>query len=242
MRYAKGTACAVDAGAAFTLLGAVRTQARQKQLAGQVVLITGGSRGFGLALALEFASLRCRIALCARDYNGLERVQETHAHASHEVFTLTCDISDRDGVMAMVNAVSRHYSHIDILVNNAGEIMVSPFDNLELADFERPMAVMFWGILYTTLAVLPLMKARGPGRIVNVTSIGGKRSVSHLLSYSCAKAAAAAFSNGLRNEVRQVRHRRNYDYPGMDAKRLARKRLPQGKSCGGSWLVFLNKE
>ena len=81
--------------------------------------------------------------------------------------------------------------------------MVSPFENLEVADFERAMAVMFWGTLYTTLAVLPSMKARGQGRIVNVTSIGGKVSVPHLLSYSCAKAAAVAFSNGLRNEVRQ---------------------------------------
>jgi short-subunit dehydrogenase len=103
----------------------------------------------------------------------------------------------------MVNAVSRHYGQIDILVNNAGEIMVSPFENLEVADFERAMAVMFWGTVYTTLAVLPLMKARSQGRIVNVTSIGGKVSVPHLLSYSCAKAAAVAFSSGLRNEVRQ---------------------------------------
>ena len=103
----------------------------------------------------------------------------------------------------MIDAVSRHYGHIDILVNNAGEIMVSPFENLTTADFERAMAVMFWGTLYTTLAVLPSMKARGQGRIVNVTSIGGKVSVPHLLSYSCAKAAAVAFSNGLRNEVRQ---------------------------------------
>src|SRR5437588_10964515 len=109
MRYAKSTACAVGAGAAFALLGAFRRRARQKKLAGQVVLITGGSRGFGLALALGFASLRCRIALCARDYKELERAQETLAHAGHEVITVTCDISDRDGVMAMVNAVRRHY-------------------------------------------------------------------------------------------------------------------------------------
>jgi short-subunit dehydrogenase len=203
MRYAKSTACAVGAGAALALLGAARTRARLKKLAGQVVLITGGSRGFGLALALEFASLGCRIAICARDYDELERAQETLAHAGHEIFTLTCDSSDRDGVMAMVNAVNRHYGQIDILINNAGEIMVSPFENLELADFERPMAVMFWGTIYTTLAVLPVMKARGLGRIVNVTSIGGKVSVPHLLSYSCAKAAAMACSNGLRNEVRQ---------------------------------------
>jgi len=88
-------------------------------------------------------------------------------------------------------------------VNNAGEITAAPLENLEIADFERAMAVMFWGTVYATLAVLPSMKARGQGRIVNITSIGGKVSVPHLLSYSCAKAAAVAFSNGLRTEVRQ---------------------------------------
>ncbi len=81
---------------------------------------------------------------------------------------------------------------------------MAPFENLEIADFERAMAVMFWGALYTTLAMLPSMKARGAGRIVNVTSIGVQGNcMPHLLSYSCAKAAAVAFSNGLRNEVRQ---------------------------------------
>jgi short-subunit dehydrogenase len=201
MRYAKSTACAVGVGAAFALLGAFRTRARRRKLAGQVVLITGGSRGFGLALAREFGNLECRIALCARDGDELKRAQEALALEGREVFTVLCDISDRDRVGAMVDAVTTHFGQIDILVNNAGEILVSPFENLEVEDFERSMAVMFWGTLYTTLAVLPLMKTRGQGRIVNLTSIGGKVSVPHLSSYSCAKAAAVAFSDGLRGEV-----------------------------------------
>lgn len=141
-RYAKSTAFAIGAGAAIAFFAA-RSRARRKRLAGEVVLITGGSRGFGLALAREFAKLECRIALCARDQNELERARQTLGCAGHEVFTVACDISDRDGVVAMVDAVTSHYGHIDILVNNAGEIMVSPFENLEVADFERAMAVMF---------------------------------------------------------------------------------------------------
>jgi short-subunit dehydrogenase len=202
-RHARNAAVAVGAGAALLLVRSARARARRKRLAGQVVLITGGSRGFGLALASEFAKLPCRLAICARNHDELTRAQQILARAGHEIFTVACDISDPDGATAMIDAVTRHYGHIDILVNNAGEIMVSPFENLEAADFERALAVMFWGALYTTLAALPSMKARGHGRIVNVTSIGGKVSVPHLLSYSCAKAAAVAFSNGLRNEVRQ---------------------------------------
>ena len=202
-RYAKSTAFALGAGTAFAVLGAARTRTRRNKLTGQVVVITGGSRGFGLALAREFASLGCRLALCAREQKELQQAQHIFAHAGHEVFTSPCNVADRDSVAAMIDAVTRHYGHIDILVNNAGEIMVSPFENLEIADFERAMAVMFWGTVYTTLAVLPAMKMRGQGRIVNVTSIGGKVSVPHLTSYSCAKAAAVAFSSGLRNEVHQ---------------------------------------
>jgi short-subunit dehydrogenase len=203
MRYAKSMASGIGAAAAFTLYSAARARARRKMVSGQVVLITGGSRGLGLALAREFASLGCRLALCARDEVELERAQQTLAREGHESFTFTCDISDRDAVTAMVDAVNRHYGQIDILVNNAGEILVSPFENLKIADFERAMAVMFWGPLYATLAVLPMMKARRQGRIANVTSIGGKVSVPHLASYNCAKAAAVAFSDTLRNEVRQ---------------------------------------
>ena len=98
-RYARSTAFASGAGAAIALFAA-RSRARRKRLADRVVLITGGSRGFGLALAREFAKLQCRIALCARDQDELERARQTLERAGHEVFTVACDISGRDGVMA----------------------------------------------------------------------------------------------------------------------------------------------
>jgi len=157
----------------------------------------------GFATAKAFGSLKCRIALCARDPEELEAAKQQLTAAGYEVFTHPCDVADRESVNTLIDAVVRHYGHIDILVNNAGEITVAPFETLQMADFERAMAIMFWGIVHTTLAVLPAMKARRQGRIVNVTSVGGKVSVPHLLSYSCAKAAAVAFSSGLRNEVRK---------------------------------------
>ncbi len=199
----RATSVAIGAAAGLTLLGAARARIRRRELAGKVVLITGGSRGFGLALAREFASMGCRLALCARDAEELQRAKGELARGGYDAFTVPCDITEIDQVNGMIDAVRAHYGQLDVLVNNAGEILVSPFADLEVADFERAMAVMFWGIVHTTLAVLPSMKQQGQGKIVNVTSIGGKVSVPHLLSYSCAKAAAVAFSNGLRNEVRQ---------------------------------------
>jgi short-subunit dehydrogenase len=202
-KYAKSIACMLGAGTALAVLGKAKARARRRSLQGQVVWITGGSRGFGLALARELASLGCRIALCARDEEELARAQQSLAAEGHEVFVMPCDIASPESIAAAVDAITRQYGRIDILVNNAGEIMVSPLENLQPADFERAMAVMFWGIVHATLAVLPAMKARGHGRIVNITSIGGKVSVPHLLGYSCAKAAAVAFSDGLRSEVRR---------------------------------------
>ena len=101
----------------------------------------------------------------------------------------------------MVAEAAELLGPIDVLVNNAGIITVGPFLEMDVEDFDQAMKVMFWGPLYTTLAVLPAMRARKQGSIVNITSIGGKVSVPHLLPYCCAKFAAVALSEGLRTEL-----------------------------------------
>ncbi|HEX6107513.1 MAG TPA: SDR family NAD(P)-dependent oxidoreductase, partial [Gemmatimonadales bacterium] len=90
---------------------------------------------------------------------------------------------------------------IDVLINNAGVIEVGPADTLSVGDYEEAMATNFWGMLYPTLEVLPAMRTRGEGRIVNITSIGGKLGIPHLLPYSASKFAAVGFSQGLRAEL-----------------------------------------
>jgi len=175
----------------------------EADLRGAVALVTGGSRGLGLALSRELAQQGCRLAICARDESELEaaRIDLQLQEFGAEVLAIPCDISDQTQVAAMVETVTQNYGRIDILINNAGIIVVAPVETLTHADFERVMAVNFWGVLNPTLAVLPAMRARGSGRIVNITSIGGKISVPHLLPYSCAKFAAVGFSEGLRAEL-----------------------------------------
>ena len=170
-------------------------------LHGQVALVTGGSRGLGLLIARELAAQGCRVAICARDEAELRRAQADLEERGAEVVSVVCDVADRARVEQMVGAVTARFGPIDILVNNAGIIQVGPVHNMTLDDFEEAMNVMFWGTVYPTLAVLPQMRARRSGRIVNVTSIGGKISVPHLLPYSCAKFAATAFSEGLSAEL-----------------------------------------
>jgi short-subunit dehydrogenase len=170
-------------------------------LHGQVALITGGGRGLGLLLARAFAAEGCRIAICARDEVELAEAKRDLKQRGVEVVTVTCDIANREQVDAMVDEVNRRLGRVDILVNNAGVIQVGPMSSMTLADYEEAMNIMFWGALYPTLAVVPQMRERRAGRIVNITSIGGKISVPHLLPYSCAKFAAVGLSEGLRAEL-----------------------------------------
>ncbi len=173
----------------------------EADLHGAVALVTGGSRGLGLALGRELVQEGCRLAICARGESRLEAARSNLQRFGGEVMAVPCDVADRAQVASMVAAVTRHYGRIDILINNAGIIVVAPVETLTRADFERVMATNFWGVLNPTLEVLPGMRAQGSGRIVNITSIGGKIAVPHLLPYTCAKFAAVGLSAGLREEL-----------------------------------------
>ena len=178
-------------------------KSREADLTGQVVLITGGSRGLGLALAREFAGQGCKLALCARDGEELTQARDILLADGIEAVTFVCDVTDRIQIAELVHTVTDYFGRIDVLVNNAGIIEVGPVQNMARADFEDALAVDFWGVLDMILAVLPGMKARGAGRIVNISSIGGKVAFPHLLPYAAAKFAATGLSEGLRLELQR---------------------------------------
>lgn len=188
-------------GAAAYLGWRILRERRAGDLAGSVVLITGGSRGLGLLMAREFARHGCRIAICARDARELEHARRDLERRGAEVLALQCDVSLRDRVEDLVHEVSARFGRVDVLVNNASIILVGPIETMTVEDFEHAMAVNFWGSVYATLAVLPQMRARRSGRIVHITSVGAKVAVPHLLPYDCAKFAARGFSEGLRAEL-----------------------------------------
>ena len=114
---------------------------------------------------------------------------------------IPADVTDPASVAELLDEVRRRLGPVDVLINNAGVIEVGPAVTMSVADYEEAMATNFWGMLYPTLALLPEMRARRSGRIVNITSIGGKLGIPHLLPYSASKFAAVGFSQGLRAEV-----------------------------------------
>ena len=170
-------------------------------LKNKTVLITGGSRGLGLVMAREFARQGSRLVLCARDEQELQQAQADVEEFGAEVMTVPCDVTDMHAVNLMIATVKDRFGTIDVLVNNAGIIQVGPLEVMTAEDFERAMQVHFWGPLNTILAVLPSMRQKKSGRIVNISSIGGKVSVPHLVPYSASKFALVGLSKGLRAEL-----------------------------------------
>jgi short-subunit dehydrogenase len=197
----------------------LRMQARERRISGEVVLITGGSRGLGLALAQRLIREDCRIAICARDQAELERAKlelnATGENALSNVMSVVCDVTDRSQVDHMIQDVTERLGPIDILINNAGQIKVGPLSSMGLDDFQSALDVMFWGTVYPSLTILPSFIARNQGHIVNITSIGGKVAVPHLLPYTSAKSAAVGFSEGLRGELRETAVRVTTIIPGL---------------------------
>ncbi|HEX6820043.1 MAG TPA: SDR family NAD(P)-dependent oxidoreductase [Ktedonobacterales bacterium] len=187
----------------WALLGAgsLLRRLRHHDLRGQVVLITGGTRGLGLALAREFGRQGARIVLCARDDAELTHAQAGLRAQGIEALALSCDVADARDVQRMIAEATERLGRVDVLVNNAGVIMTGAFSAQTAENFREAMDIMFWGMYNTTMASLPQMRARRSGHIVNVTSIGGKVSVPHLMPYSAAKFAATGFSEGLHAEL-----------------------------------------
>lgn len=173
------------------------------RLDGRSVLVTGGSRGLGLLLAREFAARGCRVAICARDSEELERGAAQLRSFSPDVLTIPADVTIREEAELAVAKAHEQFGSIDVLVNNAGTIAVGPMEVMTIDDYRDSLNTHFWGPYFTTMAALPEMRRQGQGRIVNISSIGGKISVPHLLPYSVGKFALTAFSEGLRSELRK---------------------------------------
>lgn len=194
----------LTAGIALGALAVARSvvrSGRRLDLRGRVALVTGGSRGLGLVLARELGRGGARVAICARDEGELARARDQLEDLNIPVLALTCDVTDRDQVEEALAQVRERLGPVEVLVNNAGTIQVGPMDVMTLEDYEQSLRVHFWGPLYTTLGVLPEMRRRRAGRIVNIASVGGKLSVPHLLPYCAGKFALVGFSEGLRGAL-----------------------------------------
>jgi short-subunit dehydrogenase len=168
---------------------------------GTVALITGGSRGLGLVIARQICDQGGKVALIARDPDELARAKADLAGHGGEAFTIECDLLDRAQIESAIRQAIDRFGKIDILINNAGIIEVGPLEHMRREDFERSMALHFWAPFELIMQVVPGMRARGGGRIVNISSIGGKIAVPHMAPYTASKFALVGLSDALRTEL-----------------------------------------
>ena len=205
----------VAAGAVGALAGLrVARNSRAMDFAGRVVVITGGSRGLGLVIARRLASEGARLVLLARDEEELARAAAQFPPGV-DVMPLRCDIRRRADVRAAVDTILDRWNVVDVLINNAGVIQVGPLEHMTTGDFENAMATHFWGPLHLMFEIVPSMRRRGFGRIVNISSIGGRLAVPHLGPYCASKFALVGLSDALRAELDQYGIRVTTVTPGL---------------------------
>ncbi len=210
----------IAASIAAASLLSTRLSRRSHVRRGQVAVITGGSTGLGLALAHRFGKAGLKLALAARHQNQLERARLdllTSGSIKHkdDVLLVAGDLSRRDQAEHLIAATLKKFVSIDLLINDAGIIEVGPAENQPVEAYERTMGVNFFAALYTTYAVMQHMLRRKSGAICNISSIGGKVAVPHLLPYVAAKFALTGFSEGLNAELRPKGVRVTTVLPGL---------------------------
>lgn len=174
---------------------------QEAPLEGRVVLVTGASSGIGAAVAETLAEMGARVAVLARRKARLDEVVQRILDRGGEAVALKADVSIRSEVEAARDTVVGRWGRIDILVNNAGVMPLSPVGDLRVEDWERMVDVNVKGVLYGIAAVLPGMRERGDGHIVNVGSVAGRRPFPGGTVYAATKFAVRALSAGIQLEL-----------------------------------------
>jgi NAD(P)-dependent dehydrogenase (short-subunit alcohol dehydrogenase family) len=177
-----------------SLAGAVR---------GKIVLITGASSGIGRATAVKVADAGATVLLVARSLEKLEETKEEIVAAGGAAHIHRCDMSDAEDIERMAEEVLAYHGHVDILVNNAGRSIrrsvALSYDRFH--DYERTIQLNYLGALRLILTLLPTMRARKSGHIINVSSIGTQTNPPRFSAYVASKAALDAFSRVIASEV-----------------------------------------
>jgi NAD(P)-dependent dehydrogenase (short-subunit alcohol dehydrogenase family) len=175
----------------------------RRVLSGKVVVITGASSGIGRAVALRVAAAGATTVCVARTVEKLEALQQEIGNAGGRAFIYPTDLSEPDHCREMVEKVLADHGRVDVLVNNAGRsIRRAVLHSLDrFHDFERTMKLNYFGAIACIMAVVPGMRERGDGHVINISSIGAQSYPPRFAAYVASKAALDAFSRCFQPEV-----------------------------------------
>ena len=165
-----------------------------QRLADQVAIITGASRGIGLAIAQAYAAEGASLCLIATDKVRLQEVEDSLGVPAERVMTLGLNVTDREACFDAVAQVEQRFGRVDALVNNAGVYRSKSFLDFTAQDFQDMLDVNLFGVLHFTQACLPGMQTRRYGRIVNMASTAGKWGSRNQSAYNVSKHAVVGLT------------------------------------------------
>jgi len=197
-----------------------------QRLSGKSALITGAGRGIGRGIALAFAREGCNIAAVARSPDQIRDTAAAMAAMGVESVALECDAADPAAITPTVDAALGALGRIDILVNNAGYACFKPFDQLDLGEWQRTLAVNLTAPFLFTRAVIPAMKANSGGWIINISSVAGLKPIEQQSAYCASKHGLNGLTKVLALELREHDIAVHAICPGGVDTQLSREAMP----------------
>lgn len=183
-------------------------------LQNKTALVTGGTKGIGFAIAEALLRLGARVFICGRSKSGLAKALEwlaPHGHVEGEI----CDVRSEEQVRAMLAECERLFGGVDILVNNAGiGIMGKTVEEISGDEFRETLETNLFGVFYACHHTIPMMKQRGGGYIINISSLAGQNAHPRMAAYNASKFGLNGFSEALMQEVRHDSIKVSYICPG----------------------------
>ncbi len=188
----------------YKILKVKARDSKRESLKGKVIIITGASSGIGKSYAYAFAELGANIVLAARSKDKIDLIaEEIKDKYNVQTLAIQTDVSIEDQAKNLINMTLEHFDDIDILINNAGVAGYNYIHESSMEDMKKIMDINYWGMVYCTYHALPSMIRRRKGRIVNVSSVVGKRAMPVMGAYSASKFAMEGFSESLRVEIKK---------------------------------------
>ena len=189
------------------------------RLDGQVAIVTGGSRGIGRAVALAFARDGARLAITAvRDRDALEKTEREIAALGNGCIAMMADVARRGDIDRLVQAILAKWGRIDVLVNNAGILRLAPLENITEEHWDETLGVHLKGTFNCTQAVVPVMKQRKKGKIINIAAPSALRGSYGVADYAAAKGGIIALTKNAANELKAFNIQVNCISPVADTR------------------------
>jgi 3-oxoacyl-[acyl-carrier protein] reductase len=184
-------------------------------LASTVAVVTGGSRGIGLAIAAAFLERGARVAIAGRDQKSLDAA--VSRFSTDALLAVQADVGNPDDARRLIDGAAARFGGLDVLVNNAGVGHFANVADMSTGDWRKVIDTNLSGVFYCCAAALPHLKRRGAGWIINISSLAGKNPFVGGAAYCASKAGLNAFSEALMQEVRYDNIRVSYIMPGSVA-------------------------